>query len=51
VASANVELVRSIYAGWQRGEFISAEWAHPDIEVVFADGPTAGTWRGIAGAK
>jgi ketosteroid isomerase-like protein len=49
MASPNLELVRSIYAGWERGEFTSAEWADPEIEVVFTDGPTAGTWSGIAG--
>jgi ketosteroid isomerase-like protein len=48
VTSANVELVRSIYAAWERGEYDSAEWAHPEIELVFADGPTPGTWVGVA---
>jgi ketosteroid isomerase-like protein len=40
VASANLELVRSIYAAWQRGDYSSVEWADPEIEYVFADGPT-----------
>lgn len=48
MTSANVELVRSIYAAWERGEYDSAEWAHPEIELVFADGPTPGTWVGVA---
>jgi ketosteroid isomerase-like protein len=44
-----VEFVRSIFATWERGDFTSAEWAHPDIEFVFADGPTPATWTGVSG--
>jgi ketosteroid isomerase-like protein len=50
VASANVELVGSIFAPWERGDFSSAEWAHPEIEFVIVDLPDlSGSWRGVAG--
>jgi ketosteroid isomerase-like protein len=46
--SANLDLVRSIYAAHERGDYSSVEWAHSDIEYVVADGPSPGTVRGLA---
>ena len=43
-----MEVVRSIFAAWERGDYSSAEWAHPEIALVVSDGPTPGTWTGVA---
>ncbi len=49
MSAANVEIVRSIYESWERGDFSrTADWAHPEIECVSFGGPLTGAYVGVA---
>jgi ketosteroid isomerase-like protein len=56
IGASNLDLVRSLFADLERGDFdrvfqSAPEWAHPEFEWTIADGPTAGSFKGVVGAE
>jgi ketosteroid isomerase-like protein len=49
MSSANVDLVRAIYAVWERGDYRSTEWADPEIEFAMVGGPEPAAATGVTG--
>jgi limonene-1,2-epoxide hydrolase len=45
----NVELVRRLMDGWNRGETAQRDYFHPDLEWIPLRAATEGTYRGLAG--
>jgi len=47
--SENLDIVRSLRAAWDRGDFSATDWADCEIEYVIVDGPTPRRSKGMAG--
>jgi ketosteroid isomerase-like protein len=46
MSEENVEIVKAIFAAWERGDFSSVAWADPEIEYE-RPGPMGGVARGV----
>jgi ketosteroid isomerase-like protein len=46
--SATLDLVKSIFADWERGDWSSADWADPEIEYEMVGGLAEGRWTGVS---
>jgi ketosteroid isomerase-like protein len=50
IASTNLDLVRSIFVDWERGDFKRVDWADPEIELVRPEAPDGAVLKGQASA-
>jgi ketosteroid isomerase-like protein len=48
VSQENLDLVRSIFVDYERGEFGRVDFADRAMELVVVDGPNPGTFTGLA---
>jgi ketosteroid isomerase-like protein len=46
--AANLDIVHSIFALWERGDFSAVGWAHPEIEYAIVDEPGTQMAKGVA---
>jgi ketosteroid isomerase-like protein len=51
MADGNVELVRSILAAWERGDWGAVDWADPAIEYVMVDEPGSRPHTGVSAMR
>lgn len=47
MSEQNVEIVRSVYDGWARGDFTDVEVFHPQVEFEMPDWPDGAAARGL----
>jgi hypothetical protein len=45
--SSNLDLVKSIYAEWEHGDWSSADWADREIDFQVVGGLNEGRWKGL----
>ena len=49
MATSKLNLVRSIFAAWERGDFSSVAWADPNIQYMLVGGPEPDSSTGLSG--